>query len=51
MSSSWRPRSPRSRCTARRSPRPGSWRRRLSAEDAELVEKVAREELTRLGYR
>ncbi|MEU6428042.1 sulfotransferase [Microbispora sp. NPDC046973] len=32
-------------------PRPGSWRRRLSAEDAELVEKVAREELTRLGYR
>jgi len=31
-------------------PRPGSWRSRLSAADAGLVEKVAREELTRLGY-
>lgn len=32
-------------------PRPGGWRARLSAEDAELVGKVAREELARLGYR
>ncbi|WP_036318551.1 sulfotransferase [Microbispora sp. ATCC PTA-5024] len=32
-------------------PAPGTWRRRLSPADAELVEKVAREELRRLGYR
>ncbi|MEW9531137.1 sulfotransferase [Microbispora sp. NPDC049125] len=31
-------------------PKPGSWRKRLPAADAELVEKVAREELRRLGY-
>ncbi len=30
--------------------RPGSWRERLKPEDRKLVEKVAREELTRLGY-
>jgi hypothetical protein len=30
--------------------RPGVWRRRLKRDDAQLVEKVAREELTRLGY-
>ncbi len=29
----------------------GGWRKRLSAADAELAEKVAREELRRLGYR
>ncbi|GIH94730.1 sulfotransferase [Planobispora siamensis] len=32
-------------------PRTGVWRTRLRAEDAALVEKVGREELTRLGYR
>jgi hypothetical protein len=32
-------------------PKPGGWRKRLSSADAELVEKVAREELRRLGYR
>src|SRR5690606_31542733 len=31
-------------------PRVGGWRTRLRSADAELVEKVAREELTRLGY-
>jgi hypothetical protein len=31
-------------------PSVGSWRRRLSPDDATLVEKVARTELTRLGY-
>lgn len=31
-------------------PKVGSWRTRLRKEDLELVEKVAREELTRLGY-
>ncbi|WP_067179304.1 sulfotransferase family protein [Microtetraspora niveoalba] len=31
-------------------PQAGSWRARLSATDLALVEKVAREELTRLGY-
>ncbi|SDH88119.1 Sulfotransferase family protein [Sinosporangium album] len=31
-------------------PPPGSWRTRLRPEDAALVEKVAREELGRLGY-
>lgn len=32
-------------------PKVGAWRTRLRREDLELVEKVAREELTRLGYR
>jgi hypothetical protein len=32
-------------------PKPGGWRKSLASADAELVEKVAREELTRLGYR
>lgn len=32
-------------------PRVGAWRRRLGADDVKLVEKVAREELSRLGYR
>ncbi|RJL36071.1 sulfotransferase family protein [Bailinhaonella thermotolerans] len=31
-------------------PRPGAWRDRLTATDAALVQKVARTELTRLGY-
>ena len=31
-------------------PKVGAWRTRLRGEDAELVEKVAREELRRLGY-
>ncbi|MGI5272133.1 sulfotransferase family protein [Nonomuraea sp. CA-218870] len=31
-------------------PQVGGWRARLRAADAELVEKVARQELTRLGY-
>ncbi|GGM58654.1 hypothetical protein GCM10010106_00480 [Thermopolyspora flexuosa] len=31
-------------------PRVGAWRRRLRPDDRRLVEKVAREELTRLGY-
>jgi hypothetical protein len=31
-------------------PRVGAWRKRLKPEDRRLVEKVAREELTRLGY-
>ncbi|MDF5753753.1 sulfotransferase [Spongiactinospora sp. TRM90649] len=31
-------------------PPPGAWRKRLAASDAALVEKVARGELTRLGY-
>ncbi|GII51708.1 hypothetical protein Pth03_00970 [Planotetraspora thailandica] len=30
--------------------KPGRWRKALAAADAELVEKVCREELTRLGY-
>ncbi|GAA2372958.1 sulfotransferase family protein [Nonomuraea africana] len=33
-----------------RVPEVGAWRTRLRAADRELVEKVAREELTRLGY-
>lgn len=33
-----------------RPPQVGAWRQRLRPEDAELVEKVARKELTRLGY-
>ncbi|MEU4725106.1 sulfotransferase [Nonomuraea dietziae] len=33
-----------------RVPEVGSWRARLRSADRELVEKVAREELTRLGY-
>jgi hypothetical protein len=33
-----------------RVPEPGSWRTRLRPADLELVEKVARQELTRLGY-
>ncbi len=33
-----------------RVPEVGSWRTRLRPEDLELVEKVARQELTRLGY-
>lgn len=33
-----------------RAPEVGSWRARLRAADVELVEKVARQELTRLGY-
>ncbi|MFJ2032576.1 sulfotransferase family protein [Streptosporangium sp. NPDC087985] len=32
-------------------PKVGAWRTRLRGQDAELVEKVAREELSRLGYR
>ncbi|MCT9932762.1 sulfotransferase [Planotetraspora sp. A-T 1434] len=32
-------------------PKPGGWRKRLTPADAELVEKVGREELRRLGYR
>ncbi len=32
-------------------PKVGIWRTRLRGADAELVEKVAREELIRLGYR
>jgi hypothetical protein len=28
----------------------GAWRARLRLDDSKLVEKVAREELTRLGY-
>ncbi|GHH71304.1 hypothetical protein GCM10017673_24610 [Streptosporangium violaceochromogenes] len=35
----------------RKVPRVGVWRTRLRGTDAELVEKVAREELNRLGYR
>ncbi|GIH99930.1 hypothetical protein Pta02_19390 [Planobispora takensis] len=35
----------------RGAPKTGTWRTRLRAQDAALVEKVAREELTRLGYR
>ncbi|MBG0816871.1 sulfotransferase [Planomonospora sp. ID82291] len=35
----------------RNAPQVGAWRTRLRSEDAELVEKVAREELARLGYR
>ncbi|HEY9523497.1 MAG TPA: sulfotransferase, partial [Thermopolyspora sp.] len=31
-------------------PRRGGWRGRLKTDDVKLVEKVAREELTRLGY-
>ncbi|MFI7053161.1 sulfotransferase family protein [Streptosporangium canum] len=31
-------------------PKVGAWRTRLRGQDAELVEKVAREELSRLGY-
>ena len=31
-------------------PKVGVWRTRLRGQDAELVSKVAREELTRLGY-
>ncbi len=32
-------------------PKVGAWRRRLAPDDVTLVEKVAREELIRLGYR
>ncbi|MGN9840455.1 sulfotransferase family protein [Nonomuraea sp. H19] len=35
---------------AARAPEVGAWRTRLRPADLELVEKVAREELTRLGY-
>ncbi|GAA3101351.1 sulfotransferase [Streptosporangium carneum] len=35
----------------RNAPKVGIWRSRLRGSDAELVEKVAREELARLGYR
>jgi hypothetical protein len=31
-------------------PKPGRWRKALAPADAEFIEKVAREELTRLGY-
>lgn len=34
----------------RRTPRVGSWRARLRGDDLQMIEKVAREELTRLGY-
>jgi hypothetical protein len=32
-------------------PKVGAWRKRLAPDDLTLVEKVAREELSRLGYR
>ncbi|GAA3447385.1 sulfotransferase family protein [Planomonospora venezuelensis] len=35
----------------RSAPKVGAWRTRLRSEDAALVEKVARQELARLGYR
>ncbi|MGW4423747.1 sulfotransferase family protein [Streptosporangium sp. NPDC004631] len=42
---------PRVALYGRSVPKVGVWRTRLRGADAELVEKVAREELTRLGYR
>lgn len=42
---------PRVALYGRSVPKVGVWRTRLRGTDAELVEKVAREELTRLGYR